>query len=157
VNSLGSIITANLKPGMVYSNYDQQVYWQPPYDTQTPGQEANVVSVGKSRSPSPWLTYDQGGNAVEYTDTTTTVFPPNSHKLPVYFKVHGGVANATTYQLWLTATGTSDPYAQSFGQITTQGGGRFGFVPNARADQGIRSSRFVTASPISAPIVDATL
>ncbi len=100
--------------GVAYSNYDQTVYWQPPYDPLTTDNGANVVNVGKDRTPSPWLTYDQGGNAVEYTDTVATPVAgtANPHDLPVFVKVHGGIANATTYQLWLTATGTSDPYGQ---------------------------------------------
>jgi len=72
VDSLGNIITANLSPGTEYSDTNAKVHWQPPYDTQRRDREANFVNVGEDRSPSPWLTYDQGGNVVEYTDTTTT-------------------------------------------------------------------------------------
>jgi hypothetical protein len=77
---------------------------------------------------------------------------PNPRDLPAYVKVHGGIANASTYQLWLTATGTSDPYGQALGQVDTQGGARFGFVPNAQSDRGIGNSRFVSPSTLATPL-----
>ena len=143
VDRLGNVIQSNLKHGVAYSNYNEGVVWQPPYDHEQPDNGANVVSVGENHTPSPWLTYDQGGNAVEYTDTTA---PPvagvaNPHDLPVFVKVHGGIANATTYQLWLTATGTSDPYGQELGQTNTQGGARFGYLPGGDTPTSIPNSK----------------
>jgi hypothetical protein len=154
VDRLGNVITTNLVPGVAYSNYDQSVIWQPPYDPQSPTKNANVVSVGENRTPSPWLTQDQGGNVVEYTDTAAAPVAgvPNPRDLAAYVKVHGGIANAITYQLWLTATGTSDPYGQVLGQTDTQGGARFGFVPNARSDRAIRNSRSVSPSRLVTPL-----
>ena len=154
VDILGNVITTNLVPGVSYSNYDQSVIWQPPYDPQLPTKGANVVSVGENRTPSPWLTQDQGGNAVEYTDTAAAPVAgaPNPRDLAAYVKVHGGIANASTYQLWLTATGTSDPYGQAFGQTDTQGGARFGFVPNPRSDRPIRTARPASPSPLVTPL-----
>ena len=154
VDSLGNVIESNLVPGVAYSNYDQSVIWQPPYDPQSPTKDANVVSVGEDHTPSPWLTYDQGGNAVEYTDTVATPVAgtANPHDLPVFVKVHGGIANATTYQLWLTATGTSDPYGQDLGQTDTQGGARFGFLPNAQSDKSIGTSKRVSSSMLAQPL-----
>ena len=138
VDSLGNVIQANLVPGVAYSNYNQSVNWQPPYDPEPATKDGNVGSVGEDHTPSPWLTYDQGGNAVEYTDTTAAPVSgaPNPRDLPVDVKVHGGIANAATYQLWLTATGTSDPYGQALGQTDTQGGARFGYLPGAAVGQG---------------------
>ena len=49
VNSLGNVIESNLVPGVAYSNYDQTVIWQPPYDPQSPINGANVVSVGEDQ------------------------------------------------------------------------------------------------------------
>jgi hypothetical protein len=154
VDGLGDVIESNLEPGVAYSNYNVTVIWQPPYDPEAPSGNANVVSVGEDHTPSPWLTYDQGGNAVEYTDTVTApvtgAADPNDP--PVSVKVHGGVANANTYQLWLTATGTSDPYGQALGQVDTQGGARFGFVPKPHDCKAIRSSKGVSKSAISKPL-----
>jgi len=159
VDRLGNVIESNLVPGVAYSNYDQTVIWQPPYDHQSPTNGANVVGVGEDRTPSPWLTYDQGGNAVEYTDTVATPVAgvANPHNLPVFVKVHGGIANAGTYQLWLTATGTSDPYGQDLGQTDTQGGARFGFVPDAQSDKLIRGSKQVSSSTLAKPLLSTGL
>jgi hypothetical protein len=154
VDSLGNVIESNLVRGVAYSNYDETVTWQPPYAPQSFAKGANVVSVGEDHTPSPWLTYDQGGNVVEYTDTVAAPVAgtANPHDLPVFVKVHGGIANANTYQLWLTATGTSDPYGQDLGQTDTQGGARFGFVPSANSSKLIRSSKRVSASTLAKPL-----
>jgi hypothetical protein len=154
VDSLGNVIQSNLAPGVAYSNYNQSVSWQPPYDPEPPTNGANVVSVGEDHTPSPWLTYDQGGNVVEYTDTVAAPVAgaANPQNLPVFVKVHGGIANASTYQLWLTATGTSDPYGQNLGQTDTQGGARFGYLTNAQADKSIGTSKRVSASVLTKPL-----
>lgn len=159
VNRLGDVIQSNLKPGVAYSNFNKGVTWQPPYDPLPASNGANVVSVGEDHTPSPWLTYDQGGNVVEYTDTTAAPPPgtANPRDLPVYVKVHGGIANAATYQLWLTATGTSSPYGQNLGQTDTQGGARFGYLPNARADRHIGTSRGVSPTAIARPLTSQGL
>ena len=91
--------------------------------------------MGGSASPSPWLTYDQGGNLVEWTDTPTSplqqIGSENLENVPVYFKVHGGIANAPDYQLWLTATGTSNPYGQVLGSMYQYNGARVSYIPDA--------------------------
>ena len=47
---------------------------------------------------------NQGGNAVEWTDTITP--PPFGKKgARVWRRLHGGIANAPAYQLWLSAVG----------------------------------------------------
>jgi len=66
--------------------------------------QGSLGTVGQAKTLSPWGTLDQGGNAVEWTDTIT---PPPSGKSPgrVWRRLHGGVPNAPAYQLWLSAVG----------------------------------------------------
>jgi len=66
--------------------------------------QGSVGTVGEAKTPSPWGTLDQGGNAVEWTDTIT---PPPSGRSGgrVWRRLHGGIANAPAYQLWLSAIG----------------------------------------------------
>lgn len=164
VDALGNVIRANLKPGVAYANYDQKVHWKPPYaPTSTepsatdPG--ANVVNVGQASTPSPWLTLDQAGNVVELTDTITAVPAgvPNPNDLPVYVRAHGGIAAAPEWQLWLTATGTTDPYGQRAGFTDIQGGARFGYLPDAKADRKLPNSRRPTPSRFARPPESAGL
>jgi len=64
----------------------------------------SLGTVGQAGTLSPWGTLDQGGNAVEWTDTITA--PPFGTKGPrVWRRLHGGIANAPVYQLWLSAVG----------------------------------------------------
>jgi hypothetical protein len=66
--------------------------------------QGSLGTVGQARTPGPWGTFDQGGNAVEWTDTITP--PPAGKKGPrVWRRLHGGVPNAPGYQLWLSAIG----------------------------------------------------
>lgn len=66
--------------------------------------QGSLSSVGQALTPSPWGTLDQGGNAVEWTDTITP--PPFGVKgARVWRRLHGGIANAPAYQLWLSAVG----------------------------------------------------
>ncbi len=68
--------------------------------------QGSLGTVGQALSASPWGTLDQGGNAVEWTDTIT---PPPSGRSGahgrVWRRLHGGIANAPVYQLWLSAVG----------------------------------------------------
>ncbi len=66
--------------------------------------QGSLSSVGQAGTPSPWGTLEQGGNAVEWTDTIT---PPPSGRSNgrVWRRLHGGIANAPAYQLWLSAVG----------------------------------------------------
>jgi hypothetical protein len=61
-------------------------------------------TVGQAGTLSPWGTLDQGGNVVEWTDTIT---PPPSGRSGgrIWRRLHGGIANAPVYQLWLSAVG----------------------------------------------------
>ena len=142
VNSKGDVISKKLSSSVIkkkgYANYDSRVFWAPGYTSidASSDQKANVTDVGGAATPSPWLTYDQGGNVVEYTDTVTAAIQEpdseNKENVPVYFKIHGGIANATEYQLWITATGTSNPYGQNLGSVYQYGGARVGYVPNSK-------------------------
>ncbi|HWM62676.1 MAG TPA: hypothetical protein VNP96_01650 [Solirubrobacterales bacterium] len=68
------------------------------------GYQGSLGTVGQAGTTSPWGTLDQGGNAVEWTDTITP--PPFGVKgKRVWRRLHGGIANAPVYQLWLTAVG----------------------------------------------------
>jgi hypothetical protein len=64
----------------------------------------SLGTVGQALTPSPWGTLDQGGNAVEWTDTITP--PPFGVKgARVWRRLHGGISNAPNYQLWISAVG----------------------------------------------------
>jgi hypothetical protein len=66
--------------------------------------QGSLGTVGQAKTTSPWGTLDQGGNAVEWTDTITP--PPSSRGGGrVWRRLHGGIANAPVYQLWLSAVG----------------------------------------------------
>ena len=66
--------------------------------------QGSLSTVGQARTRSPWGTLDQGGNAVEWTDTITP--PPFGLPGPrIWRRLHGGVPNATAYQMWLSAVG----------------------------------------------------
>jgi hypothetical protein len=65
---------------------------------------ANVSTVGQDKTPSPWGTYDQGGNVVEILDTLAPQ-PPGYNFLRDWHYYHGGVANAPAYQLEISAFG----------------------------------------------------
>jgi hypothetical protein len=65
---------------------------------------ANVSTVGQAKTPSPWGTYDQGGNVVEVLDTLAPQ-PPGYNFLRDWRYYHGGVANAPAYQVEISAFG----------------------------------------------------
>jgi len=65
---------------------------------------SSLGTVGQAGTLSPWGTLDQGGNAVEWTDTITA--PPFGVRgKRVWRRLHGGISNAPAYQLWLSAVG----------------------------------------------------
>lgn len=65
----------------------------------------SLGTIGQAGTRSPWGTLDQGGNAVEWTDTITA--PPLGIRggPRVWRRLHGGVPNSTAYQMWITAVG----------------------------------------------------
>ena len=65
--------------------------------------QGSLGAVGQALTTSPWGTLDQGGNAVEWTDTITP--PPGGKGKRVWRRLHGGISNAPAYQLWLSAVG----------------------------------------------------
>jgi hypothetical protein len=67
--------------------------------------QGSLSSVGQAATRSPWGTLDQGGNAVEWTDTITD--PPFGLRggPRVWRRLHGGVPNSTAYQMWISAVG----------------------------------------------------
>lgn len=66
--------------------------------------QGSLNTVGQAGTFSPWGTLEQGGNAVEWTDTITAPpFGAKGHR--VWRRLHGGVPNAPLYQLWLSAVG----------------------------------------------------
>lgn len=66
--------------------------------------QGSLSTVGQAKTTSPWGTLDQGGNVVEWTDTITPPpFGAKGHR--VWRRLHGGIANASVYQLWLSAVG----------------------------------------------------
>ena len=90
---------------------------------------ANMSSVGQTQTTSPWGTLDQGGNAVEWTDTIAPS-PLGSNDPRAWRYLHGGVANAPAYQMWISAVGRvpeRDPFA---GHLNPWVGFRIGVIGN---------------------------
>lgn len=68
--------------------------------------QGSLSTVGQALTTSPWGTLDQGGNVVEWTDTITPPPAPSGRTQGrVWRRLHGGIANAPAYQLWLSAVG----------------------------------------------------
>ncbi|MEZ0095301.1 formylglycine-generating enzyme required for sulfatase activity [Streptacidiphilus sp. EB129] len=66
--------------------------------------QGSLSTVGQAGTRSPWGTLDQGGNAVEWTDTITAA-PAGGDSGRVWRRLHGGISNASAYQMWLSAVG----------------------------------------------------
>ena len=66
--------------------------------------KASLSTISQARTQSPWATFDQGGNAVEWTDTITPA-PTGTPTARVWRRLHGGVPNSTAYQMWPSAVG----------------------------------------------------
>ncbi len=97
--------------------------------------QGSLSSVGEADTPSPWGTLEQGGNAVEWTDTIT---PPPSGRSNgrVWRRLHGGIANAPAYQLWLSAVGLQ-PQDNRFYNLTYPWlGFRIGVLGNLTSAKG---------------------
>jgi formylglycine-generating enzyme required for sulfatase activity len=91
---------------------------------------ANVSTVGQTKSPSPWGTYDQGGNVVENLETLAPQ-PPGYNFLRNWRYYHGGVANAPAYQMEISAFGynSGDPALE---RIYPWDGFRIGVIGNLK-------------------------
>lgn len=117
----GNVTNAASQPVAIYHAMETpQLYWCPSSqttadcDTVNPfgfseqayakAYQGSLGRVGQAKTRSPWGTLDQGGNVVEWTDTITA--PPFGVKgKRVWRRLHGGIANAPVYQLWLSAVG----------------------------------------------------
>jgi len=76
----------------------------PPGKTLESQFQANLSTVGQAKTPSPWGTYDQGGNVVEVTDSLAPQ-PPGYKFIRDWRYYHGGVDNAPAYQVEISAFG----------------------------------------------------
>ena len=93
--------------------------------------QGSLGTVGQAQTRSPWGTLDQGGNAVEWTDTIT---PRPSGKSPgrVWRRLHGGVPNAPAYQLWISAVGLQPQNNKLYDLVYPWLGFRVGLVGNLK-------------------------
>lgn len=66
--------------------------------------QGGLSTVGQARTTSPWGTLDQGGNAVEWTDTLAPP-PAGQSSVRVWRRLHGGISNAPAFQMWPSAVG----------------------------------------------------
>lgn len=89
--------------------------------------KAGLSTVGQALVRSPWGTLDQGGNAVEWTDTITA--PPfGTTGKRTWRRLHGGVSNSTDYQLWPSAIGPQPQDNQFFDHTYPWLGIRIGVI-----------------------------
>ena len=93
--------------------------------------QGSLSTVGQARTTSPWGTIDQGGNVVEWTDTITPS-PLGTAKGRVWRRLHGGIANAPAYQLWLSAVGLQPQDNVLFTATYPWLGIRIGVIGNAK-------------------------
>jgi hypothetical protein len=103
--------------------------------TYAAGFQGSLSSVGQARTTSPWGTLDQGGNAVEWTDTIAPS-PTGSSDGRVWRRLHGGIANAPAYQLWLSAVGLQPQDNALFTATYPWLGFRIGVVGNLKVGKG---------------------
>lgn len=90
-----------------------------------------LATVGGAKTLSPWGTLDQGGNAVEWTDTIT--LPPSKRsgeKGRVWRRLHGGISNSTAYQMWPSAVGLNPQDNVAFARTYPWLGIRIGVIGN---------------------------
>jgi hypothetical protein len=118
--STGDVTNASTQPLANFKGEGPAPYWCPSNQTEEACKTVNPLhmpatayekafqgslnTVGQAGTFSPWGTLEQGGNAVEWTDTITAPpFGAKGHR--VWRRLHGGVPNAPVYQLWLSAVG----------------------------------------------------
>jgi hypothetical protein len=89
--------------------------------------QGNLSTVGQTLTTSPWGTRDQGGNAVEWTDTITPS-PLGPQDPQVWRRLHGGVSNAPVFQLWISAIGLQSEDNVFFDNTTPWLGFRIGLI-----------------------------
>ena len=93
--------------------------------------QGSLSTVGQAQTTSPWGTLDQGGNAVEWTDTITAS-PTGKSDGRVWRRLHGGIANAPAYQLWLSAVGLQPQDNAAFTATYPWLGFRIGVLGNLK-------------------------
>jgi formylglycine-generating enzyme required for sulfatase activity len=94
--------------------------------------QGSLSTVGQARTTSPWGTLDQGGNAVEWTDTITP--PPSGRQdARVWRRLHGGVPNAPAYQMWPSAIGLQPENNAFFDRTYPWLGFRVGVIGSVNA------------------------
>jgi len=93
--------------------------------------QGSLSTVGQALTTSPWGTLDQGGNAVEWTDTIAKS-PTGKSDGRVWRRLHGGIANSTAYQLWLSAVGLQPQDNTAFTATYPWLGFRVGVVGNLK-------------------------
>jgi hypothetical protein len=93
--------------------------------------QGSVSTVGEAKTTSPWGTLDQGGNAVEWTETIAPS-PTGTSDGRVWRRLHGGIANAPAYQLWLSAVGLQPQENALFTATYPWLGFRVGVVGNLK-------------------------
>ena len=96
--------------------------------------QGSLGTVGQAMTRSPWGTLDQGGNAVEWTDTITPP-PAGNHDPRVWRRLHGGISNAPAYQLWLSAVGLQPQDNKFYDYTYPWLGFRIGVIGNLKAKQ----------------------
>ena len=96
--------------------------------------QGSLGTVGQAQTRSPWGTLDQGGNAVEWTDTITPP-PTGQTKGRVWRRLHGGVPNAPGYQLWLSAIGPQPENNKAFTLTYPWLGFRVGVIGDLTPDK----------------------
>ena len=93
--------------------------------------QGSLGTVGQAATPSPWGTLDQGGNAVEWTDTIAPA-PGGAPGPRTWRRLHGGIPNAPAYQLWLSAVGLQPQDNAFFTQTYPWLGFRIGAIGDPR-------------------------
>lgn len=93
--------------------------------------KAGLSTVGQALVRSPWGTLDQGGNAVEWTDTITPP-PAGVTGKRVWRRLHGGVSNSTSYQLWPSAIGLQPQDNTFYDHVYPWLGFRVGVIGNLK-------------------------
>jgi hypothetical protein len=89
--------------------------------------QGSLGTVGQAKTTSPWGTLDQGGNAVEWTDTITAP-PAGQDSKRVWRRLHGGISNAPGFQMWPSAVGLQPQDNVFFGHTYPWLGIRIGVI-----------------------------
>ncbi|HEX4306635.1 MAG TPA: hypothetical protein VHZ54_11390 [Solirubrobacterales bacterium] len=142
----GDVTNANGQPlANFHAEGKPAAYWCPSNQTQEACETVNPLhlpakaykkafqgslnTVGQAATYGPWGTLEQGGNAVEWTDTITAPpFGAKGHR--VWRRLHGGVPNAAVYQLWLSAIGPQPQKNTFFRETYPWLGFRIGVIGN---------------------------